>query len=160
MRRRHLLAILPSLAVAGCTAPTPDTGIDEADTTSPPATQPRASTDWSIDLQVRGVECTSQDTGSATLDIGEETVTVHGTIIGSNTCHVARMDAVTYDEETAELVLLVESVEEAGEDIACAPCITAIDYTVVVTFSGPRPDRMVVRHRRGENRRTVIAETV
>lgn len=162
MRRRHLLATLPALVVTGCTAPTPDGGSDDADTnddvdtTSPPEQSP-ADTDWSVDFQVRGVECTDQETGNATIDFGADSVTANGAIIGSNACYVARVDTVTYDGASKEMVIVVESVEEAGEDVVCAQCISAIDYTAVVTFDGPLPDRMVVRHRRDETVRTVVS---
>ena len=141
MRRRQLLAAVP-LALAGCSAPTPDggTGTDEPTTTQPPGS-------WSIDLQMRGRDCASGQEGTASVSFDADTVTIDGTIIGADMCHVARLDTVSYDGETGEFEVLVESVRDADDDTACAQCLTAIEYAIVARFTGPLPDRVSVRHR-------------
>lgn len=157
MRRRQVLALGTAIALAGCTAPTEvgDSNGSETPSTTTGHGTPEAGV--STELQLGSVSCTSGQTGDATIEYGTETVTVRGTIIGADMCSVAHLAAVSF-VEAGEFEIVVESVRKAGTDVACAQCISAVDYTVVASFDGNLPKRVVVRHRRDGNDRDVASK--
>lgn len=172
MRRRETLSALGLLALAGCLAPgggetgdgttetteeettTTESGEETTTSTETTTTTPEP-TDWTADFTPVSIECASEDASTASVAFEGDEVTVDGTIIGSDMCYRPKLSTVAYDEETSELVIIVESVREADEDTACAECIAAMEYQVVGTFDGDLPSIVAVRHERDGSQETV-----
>lgn len=163
MRRRDLLAAGSLFALTGCTAPT-DGGpgaepTDDPSSGTQTATTTDAGTDWTADFQPIDIQCASAETGSASVTFDGDRIEVTGTILGSDMCYVPKLDTVTYDEMTRELVVVVEAVREADDDTACAECLSAVEYRFVATFTGGRPSRVVVKHAGEDTVRTITTAT-
>jgi hypothetical protein len=82
---------------------------------------------------------------SVAFDAADTTVTVTGTIGGSNACYTAELAAASYDSEAGALDLTVASKREEGPD-ACADCIVAIDYEATFDFEDSLPATVTVTH--------------
>lgn len=81
---------------------------------------------------------------SASVTFDSDTVTVRGTIQGTNTCYTAKLDEVTIENRT--LLVNVESSEEPDEGEVCGEAIIGIDYKVVIEFDGDPPTEVTVKH--------------
>lgn len=187
MRRRDALTSLALIATAGCLAPsgggspetttTTEDGTDtttttttEETTTEPTTQEPTTTTettgetttpggsDWSIELTPTDIHCASEDAGGASVSFGDADVTVTGTVIGSDMCYLARLDRASFDSASGELVIVVESYRK-DEDAVCAQCISGIDYEVTATFTDALPSKVVVKHARDGEERTVTTAT-
>lgn len=161
MKRRQVLAsAMFLLPLAGCLGPD-ENGPDET-TTTPDQTTTPAGTDANgyrgASLEMVNAECAGEDATDASVTFGETDIVVEGTIVGNDACYVAKLDAVVYDDAANELAIVVESVDDATEDEACAPCITAIEYRATVRFSDGGPERVMVSHRRGDSVEEVTDE--
>lgn len=172
MYRRELLRTLGMLTLAGCTAPSSDgKGTSSpGDTTTEPTTRedPTTSTsptttvgrsDWSTDFALLDSSCASADARQATVSLEGGTLEVEGTIIGADSCYIAELDRIVYDEQSREFAIVVASVRRADEDTACAPCLTAIEYRITVSFTGQEPERVEIRHRRDDEEAVVTTAT-
>lgn len=93
---------------------------------------------------------------SVTFDEADSSVTVTGTIGGSNACYTAELAAASYDSESGTLDLTVVSKPEEGPD-ACADCIVAIDYEATFDFAEGVPRTVTVTHD-GLDEPEVVAE--
>lgn len=82
------------------------------------------------------------------------TVSITGTISGSDACHRARLARTATAD--GELTVVVETYREDG---MCSQCITDIDYEATLRPEGGLPDRVVVRHRTGGETRTVVEQS-
>lgn len=118
------------------------TGEDGATSSPSPADgEPRLA---GRSFEVVSNEC-GQGRNEADATADGRTVTVTGTIDGSNTCYTARLDGASLDGET--LRVDVESyVPESDETRACGQCIVDIEYEATFEFEDGRPDEVVVRH--------------
>lgn len=129
------------------------TGEDGATSSPSPADdEPRLA---GRSFEVVSNEC-GQGRNEADATADARTVTVTGTIDGSNTCYTARLDGASLDGET--LRVDVESyVPESDGTRACGQCIVDIEYEATFEFEDGRPDEVVVHHD-GEHVATVGLE--
>lgn len=122
------------------------TGTGEDGATSSPS-----PADGDPRLAGRSFEVVSNDCGQgrneADATAEGRTVTVTGTIDGSNTCYTARLKGVSLDGSGTTLRVDVESyVPESDGTRACGQCIVDIEYESTFEFEDGRPDEVVVRH--------------
>ncbi|MFC6975159.1 hypothetical protein ACFQL1_11640 [Halomicroarcula sp. GCM10025709] len=148
MNRRTLLRCLGTAGgalVSGCLAggPADDTPTDAPTTDRPPVVD-------TVEFSLRGrTDGQQRDTASVSNDAS--TVTVTGTIWGRNGCRTAQLSSATYDQETGELTVAVETVDRTDETaVACTQAIVEIRYRVVVSMSRGLPETVVVTHDRGD----------
>jgi hypothetical protein len=145
MKRRTLLRAVTggaAAAIAGCTGGPGGGAGDEGDgasggagtTTTPTPSVSEAS------LEMGGVTCGVGDP-DATVAMDGGTVTVEGSLTGSNGCARARLGEAGYVDGT--LTVAVESYTETGG--VCKDCIVDVSYTAVVRM-GTGPERVVVTH--------------
>ncbi|WP_255196114.1 hypothetical protein [Halorarius litoreus] len=160
MRRRTLLRGTAGASLglfAGCTGSGP--GVDGTDEPTDPSTdatptptlsatpcQPKiTSTALAVESVVCGIGENAADasvspTGDATPDADGNpptyTVTVTGTIRGSDTCHRARLvDAEPASDEDTLRVVVESYVPQSNETVACGECIVDIDYEATVELA-------------------------
>lgn len=141
MKRRTLLHSIPLLgagSLAGCTA---GRRVGGEETTSVGPVEPELA---STDFEVLRQGCGNQ-VNEATIESGDDTVEITGTIAGSDACKTAELADATYDPDTDELQVTIATTdrEDAG---ACAQCIVEIEYRATATFTGGLPPNVVVRH--------------
>jgi hypothetical protein len=169
MRRRELLGLVGAGAVglAGCTgdappvdgdtaSPTPTGTSTEAESPTPtpmdtpaPTPEPEPIAVSDSEFQVRSVEC---GTGKASAAVAHEStgertgrVTVDGVVVGSDSCHRARLGDVAASDGT--LRVAVEAyVPEENEEKACAECVVDATYRATVEYEGDGPFDVVVEH--------------
>ena len=157
MRRREVLAILPTVAIAGCSAPTPEgDGSGEPSTGTETTTESPTPTETPA-FQVRDRRCTSREEGEATVSFESKSITVDGIIMGNDMCYTARLHSVSDDEELEKTVLTVETFRDADDDTACAQCLTAIEYTLTVPVEGSLPKHVTVYHKKGDYTRLMAS---
>jgi len=138
MRRRTVLASLPSLLVAGtagCLSGAPGgTGT---------TTTPDRPTLTDTEFRVTDRSCGSgTDEATVSFDAGAR-VTVSGTIAASNLCQGARLGSADYDADADELTLRVET-HTIGD--GCAQCLAELSYRGTAVFEGGLPGSVVVEH--------------
>lgn len=155
MRRRTLLAAaLVGTGLAGClddVADRDDGGAaepnasdaedDDGDTDD--ADGPEGSTIRETRFEVRDVGESDRDE-SASVAFEGDTITVAGTITGNNGCYTARLADARIED--GELVVAVESYEDADEDEMCTQALVAIEYDAVVEIDGELPGSVRVEH--------------
>lgn len=157
MNRRALLrgGLLATLGLLpGCTgggpssnSPTDSPSTSSTDTATP-TDSPTPDAPELIDssFRVESNEC-GNPTNSATAGIDGDTITVTGTIDGSDTCHTARLAGAAVSDDGKTLAIEVEAyVPESTATQACGQCIVEIEYRSTFTFDLARPDRVVVNH--------------
>lgn len=89
----------------------------------------------------------------ARASFGDGSVTVTGTISGTDGCRRPRLAGASYDAD--ELVVAVETHAD-GE--MCSECLVDLDYEATFRFEGAAPGSVVVRHdSRGETRTVLEA---
>lgn len=140
-------------------SPTPSDAPDDTASETPdsePSTTPSGVADRS--LQVTDSGCGTQtDAASVAFDEGGRTVTVTGTIWGSDACYTAVLSDVSLDGDA--LTVVVGSESDAGTDTMCAECITEIDYEATVTLEGALPREVTVVHGSGGEQTRVTSTT-
>ncbi|WP_436908061.1 hypothetical protein [Halosimplex marinum] len=124
----------PSDAPAETASETPD---------GEPSATPGGVADSSLEVTDSGCG-TQADEASVDFDGSDGTVTVTGTIWGSDACYTAVLSDVRLDGDAATVVVGSES--DAGTDTMCAQCITEIDYEATVAFDGALPREVTVVH--------------
>ncbi|WP_276299833.1 hypothetical protein [Halorussus lipolyticus] len=156
MERRKLLAnfgaILGTASLGGCLSQYEEAagGVDET-TTGTTAKRETTTTTRPPTLAGTTFELTDAGCGQPTneaevgFDAESGSVSVTGTISGSNACYVAELADAGYDPETGTLELTVASMQkdEAG---ACAQCIVEIDYEATASFEDGLPAEVRVVH--------------
>ncbi|WP_255149814.1 hypothetical protein [Halorarius halobius] len=151
MKRRALLASVGAATtglLAGCTGTAPGDGSDGSPSATPtdtPTSTPCSTELTSKAFEVQSVECGTGEnsadasvdpTGASTADGTTYTVTVTGTIDGSDACHTARLRRVEPVPDDDTLRVVVEShVPESKESSVCSQCIVDIDYRATLEFS-------------------------
>lgn len=168
MDRRHFIAglggLTAALGLAGClTGPGagPDTPSPEPPTSSPPATptpEPTDSGDHPVtpaetSFQVLDRSC-GQGGNAATVSFGEGSVTVEGTIGGRDTCDTAELASASLHLDVLEVVVAVVE-EDPDATVACAQCLTDIEYVFRAADLGDGPARVRVVHETADGRETV-----
>ena len=93
-------------------------------------------------FSVGATRCGTQ-TNEAEVTFGDGTVTVEGTTWGNDACYTARLDSAAIAGGTLTVAVVTEST--AGEDEACAQCITEIEYRATVGTAST-PGEVVVTH--------------
>lgn len=161
MRRRALLGLVGAgvVGLAGCTSDAPPA---DGDTSSPTPTETETPTDTPAptpqpepvavtgsEFEVRSIACGAGHASAAVshASTGERTgrVTVEGVVVGSDTCHSARLvEAVASDGSLR--VALKSYVPEENEGKACAECLVDVTYRVAVDYEGDGPFEVVVEH--------------
>ncbi|WP_327050932.1 hypothetical protein [Halomicrococcus gelatinilyticus] len=94
---------------------------------------------------------------SLAFDRDAATLTVEGTISGSDSCAVARIASARYED--GAFTVMVETTRQASEGTACADCITEIRYRATFAFEGALPSSVAVVHDGQAGRRTVATAT-
>lgn len=146
-----------TVLLAGCTGASTGTD-DPAETPTDAETGTTSEDPYRVverSFEVVSNECGTTDesvTGSIdppppAPDASEHTVTVTGTITGSDTCHTARLAGLTRGEDGGTMEVAVETyVPKENADSVCGECIVAVEYELTVTTAGGRPDEVVVSH--------------
>lgn len=126
--------------------------------TGTPDDEPSATPSGVADtgLKVTDSGCGTQ-TDEASVAFDEGTVTVTGTIWGSDACYTAVLSDVSLDG--GALTVVVAAERDADEDTACADCIAEVDYQATVTFDGGLPAEVTVVHRHGGEDSKVTSTT-
>lgn len=141
-------------------------------TTTDPATErtapPPATAVTLVDssLTVRDVECGEETDDAAVRFDGEtERVVVTGTIWGSDACRIPVLADASYDAQADALSVTVTTGDRGGGDrgtddgVACAQCVTELDYRTTHSFEGGLPGSVSVRHDRGDGGDVVATAT-
>ncbi|NEU58836.1 hypothetical protein [Halorussus sp. MSC15.2] len=162
MDRREMLTrfggVLGAVSLGGCLGQYEDLAGSDGDSTTSESTtaagetttegepdgQQSSLTDSSFDPAT--AEC-GKPAGDASVQFSQEngSVTVTGTISGSNTCYTAKLADASYDPESGTLDVTVASVQKGGAD-ACAQCIVEIEYEATFSFDGAVPASVSVVH--------------
>lgn len=108
-------------------------------------------------LRVIQSGCGSQnEEASVSFDDGA-TVTVTGTIWGTDSCATAVLSAVRLDGGSLTVVVGTESDADPGT--ACAECITQIEYEATVEFDSALPEDVTVVHDYGDEQSEITTAT-
>jgi hypothetical protein len=161
MNRRALVRSVGAVgiaALAGCGS----TDDSAAGTPSDTATAtPAAATPMIAGQNVSIVRIESgrqQDT--AGVDVDGATVTVEGTIWGSDGCTTAELADASYDAAADELAVAVATTErEATAADMCTQAIVEIEYRATVAFENGVPGTVVVTHDHGDGPETVTTDS-
>lgn len=86
----------------------------------------------------------SAEDESASVDFMDESLAVTGAIKGSNGCYTARLNDVRIADR--QIVVSVESYEDADEDMDCTMAIIFIEYEVDVKITGDSPTTVSIEH--------------
>lgn len=157
MKRRALLrascSTIAGLALAGCLQSGPGDG-DSSPTESPspspsesPTLSPTVTPDRHVDrssLEVLSSQCGAGE-NAASISAAENTVTVSGTIGGSDTCDTAKLRSAAFENGTLRIVVAAEMRDMTGTP-ACGQCLTDIEYEVTAEFGSRGPTTVVVEH--------------
>jgi hypothetical protein len=140
MDRRGLLrtGLLPAIvALAGC--------LSDGGGGGTPAEPTVTDTEFAVLGRTSGSQ-----TDDATVTFDDATVTVEGTIWGSDGCQTAVLDSADYDAAADELTVAVAEAtrEDAGD--ACTQAIVETEYRARVAFDGGFPGTVVVTHDHGD----------
>jgi hypothetical protein len=136
MERRSLLAVLGTVALAGCAggAPSNDgSGGNGGDGDAP--------TIADSDVVDTG-ECASPET--ATVTFGSARVDVTGCITGANGCSTAVLGSATMEGD--ELHLVVDTDDTPEGDVGCTQALVQRGYEASVAFDGGVPAAVSVVH--------------
>ncbi|MFC4448726.1 hypothetical protein [Halorussus aquaticus] len=165
MDRREMLTrfggVLGAVSLGGCLGQYEDLAGSEGDSTTTESTTTAGETttegepaDRTTDGQQSSLtdssfepataEC-GKPAGDASVQFSPGSVTVTGTISGSNTCYTAKLADASYDPESGTLDVTVASVQKGGAD-ACAQCIVEIEYEATFSFDGAVPASVSVVH--------------
>lgn len=156
MRRRALLtAVLASTSLAGCLDDAAER--DEGDAAEPNGSDGAEDDDGDTDDAEGAEKPTIRETRFEVGDVDEsdreesasvafesDTITVAGAITGNNGCYTARLADARIEDD--ELVVAVESYEDADEDEMCTQALVAIEYEAVVEVDGELPGSVRVEH--------------
>lgn len=160
-RRSFLVGFAVVAASAGCLggdsgepSPTPAESPTPTETPTPvPPPEPTVESDFTVTDRSCG---TGENAASISFEDGS--VTVDGTIRGSNTCDTAVLDSIEWPDDT--LTIRVKATQmKTTETVACGQCITDIRYTAELSIDGPLPDRVKVVHDTSTGTETVATAT-
>lgn len=155
MNRRallHALAAGGGVGCAGCTGGR--TGGDDSPETSTSSTavpyrvldRTFAAISNNCGTPVRAVDASLDPDPSAT-DASEYVLTIGGVIAGNDSCHRARLASLDAGSSGGTMTVGVETyVADAEPDAVCLECLVAIEYELVVTIAGGRPETVLVTH--------------
>lgn len=154
MNRRNVLetvAVAGVAALAGCVSS--GDGADETTTATPTDTETPATGLSDTTFTVLGIQ-SGQQRDEATVGTDGTTVTVEGTIWGSDGCTTAALADAAYDVAADELTVAVATTdrESTATDggVACTQALVEIDYRATAAFAGSLPGRVTVTHDHGD----------
>ncbi|WP_232687125.1 hypothetical protein [Halobacterium zhouii] len=152
MRRRQVLAGASVALFGGCLSYPSGTPSD-GETTSPAGTTTATPAVERTGFELRRADCGMvRERASVSADEEALAVTVEGTTSAPNACYSARLADATYNADSNELRVVVETYD-ASDGGACTQCITELDYATTITLTGGLPASVVVVHwSRGEER--------
>ena len=154
MNRRTLLetaGTVGAVALAGCASTDGDDGTPEG-TATPTDTAPPQRTDTSFTVQQSR---SGQQRDAAEVTTDGTTITVEGTIWGSDGCTTAELAAATYDADELTVAVATTAREPTAAsatdgEVACTQAIVEIDYRMTATFDAALPGSTVVTHDHGD----------
>ncbi len=155
MRRREVLAAFGGLTggigLAGCLGG--PSGSIPTNSQSPTDSGDDPVTPTEVSLRVTGRSCGSSQ-NAATVTFGEDSVEIDGVIGGRDTCDTAQLVSAGLHDDV--LTVVVEVTEEPQTDtVACAQCLTDIDYEFRAAGLRGGPARVRVIHRTADGEQTV-----
>ncbi|WP_302081864.1 hypothetical protein [Salinibaculum rarum] len=117
----------------------------EDDDESTPADEPRLQ---ASSFSVTGVESSSPSrTADASFDTDAETVTVTGTIVGTDGCTTADLGTAEYDADDSQLTVdVVTRKRDDASERLCTEQMVGIDYEATFAFDGGTPSSVSVSH--------------
>lgn len=156
MKRRSVLAGLAALTTAGCLGGAPP-GTDSPTPTATPTRTPTDTPERNVEFSVTNRAC-GNGTNAATVSFGPDTITVDGTIGGRDTCDTAVFESAEWAD--GHLTVRVQIAREKGtETLACAQCLTDIDYTATIPVGNRNPTKVTVIHVSQSGTQTVTTAT-
>lgn len=138
MRRRTVLLGMATVTggLAGCLQaqgdPDDNTTEDDPESDVPASSGPESGGGGTDDpeptLESRNIEttgsgCSDGDHGDASVNVGDSSITVEGTIQASDPCHEAILQDVALEDRTLSLTVDVEAT-----GAMCTECVGEIDY--------------------------------
>lgn len=112
---------------------------------------PRITKTW---FHADDAECTNQDDDEATVARKGRTIRVAGTIIVPDPCHDAVLRTAEYDQESEEFQIVIGAERTDG---FCIQCLAASDYELTARIVDGYPERVVVYHEVGDERKKITA---
>lgn len=163
MRRRDVLTGLAAAGAASLTGCLGGSGAspdpDRSPTATPPPSDsgPHPVTPTDRTFEVLSRAC-GEGRNEATVRFDGDAVAVDGTVGGRDSCDTARLAEASLLD--GELTVVVEVVEEDPVGtVACAQCLTDIEYAFEASVPDGGPDRVRVVHDSADGRSTVaVAE--
>jgi hypothetical protein len=99
----------------------------------------------SASLETIESDCMSGDSEEATVEFGDEAITVTGTLVASNPCHEAVFGPIALEDDHLSVVVDARSTREAGE--ICVDCVGAVAYVARIVPEDPAGvERVTVDH--------------
>lgn len=164
MNRRTLLRSVGAVgiaALAGCgsTDDSADGTPSDTATATPATATPTTPTMTDQNVSIVRIE-SGQQQDTAGVDVDGTTVTVEGTVWGSDGCTTAELAEASYDAAADELTVGVATTErEAMATDVCTQAIVEIEYRATVTFENGVPGTVVVTHDHGDGPETVTTDS-
>lgn len=157
MKRRSVLAGLVALTTAGCLGDSPP-GTDSPTPTTTPTRTPTDTPGRDVEFAVTDRAC-GNGTNAVSVSFDPDTITVDGTIGGRDTCDTALLEATEWSD--GHLTVRVQIAREKGtETLACAQCLTDIDYSAKIPVGDRTPSKVTVIHVSQSGSQTVTTATL
>ena len=112
---------------------------------------PRITKAW---FHADDAECTNQDNDEATVACKGRTIRVAGTIAVPDPCYDAVLRTAEYDRESEEFQIVIGAERTDG---FCIQCLAASDYELTARIGNGYPERVVVYHEVGDERKKITA---
>jgi hypothetical protein len=109
----------------------------------------------SRNITTTGSGCGSTTEATVTFDGGSSTVSVDGSIMASDPCHVATVERAAVADGTLTVVVGVEA-DDSG---ACQQCLGQVQYEARVAFADALPGTVEVQHASQGETTTVTTES-
>lgn len=161
-RRTVLLGLVTAIGSPGCIGASPGDPSPTATPTDTPPTATDASPTPTVsppgtpsppDFAVTDRSC-GNGGNDATVSFEDRIVRIAGTIPGRDTCDTAVLDGVEWEGDALTVRVAVVT-EKTDETVACAECITDIDYTAAIDSGDRTVSEVTVVHTSASGTRTV-----
>lgn len=120
---------------------------DDGESTSPSV--------QSRNISTTGSGCGSTSEAAVTFDDGSSTVSVDGSIMASDPCHVATVERASMADGTLTVVVGIE----ADDSEACQQCLGQVQYEARFAFADALPGTVEVQHASMDGTTTVTTES-
>jgi hypothetical protein len=134
------------------------TGNDGDASSSSDAADTEGSSSASVqsrNITTTGTGCGSTSEAAVTFDGGSSTVSVDGSIMASDPCHVATVERAAVADGTLTVVVGVEA-DDSG---ACQQCLGQVGYEARFAFADTLPSTVEVQHASQGETTTVTTES-